>query len=141
MSSSPNGMSQFDEIAGTSSTAGKRKRHQSTDRFPWISQDQKYSRGTIGYIQFLYALNCRYSSSSIALPLYDKLTRYILIPLYHRLGEEIEDYFEWITVTPKEHECRVGVFNRIETAVKKRWPSAKVEIFGSFPTGMFLPDG
>ena len=41
--------------------------------------------------------------------------------------------------SPQEHELRLGVINRIKATVLELWPSARVEIFGSFRTGLYLP--
>jgi non-canonical poly(A) RNA polymerase PAPD5/7 len=41
--------------------------------------------------------------------------------------------------TPVEHATRNDVVARIETAVLSLWPEARVEIFGSFRTGLYLP--
>lgn len=41
--------------------------------------------------------------------------------------------------TPTEHALRVQVVSRIESVVLSLWPSARVEVFGSFRTGLYLP--
>lgn len=41
--------------------------------------------------------------------------------------------------TPIEHGLRQYVVNRIEATVKKLWPSASVEVFGSFRTKLYMP--
>lgn len=41
--------------------------------------------------------------------------------------------------TPTEHATRVEVVERIETAVLTLWPNSRVEVFGSFRTGLYLP--
>uniref|UniRef100_A0A3B3ZZG8 Terminal nucleotidyltransferase 4A n=1 Tax=Periophthalmus magnuspinnatus TaxID=409849 RepID=A0A3B3ZZG8_9GOBI len=40
---------------------------------------------------------------------------------------------------PEEEAMRRDVVNRIEGVIKDLWPSSKVEIFGSFSTGLYLP--
>uniref|UniRef100_A0A671SM46 polynucleotide adenylyltransferase n=1 Tax=Sinocyclocheilus anshuiensis TaxID=1608454 RepID=A0A671SM46_9TELE len=40
---------------------------------------------------------------------------------------------------PEEEEMRRDVVNRVEAVIKDLWPMAKVEIFGSFSTGLYLP--
>uniref|UniRef100_A0A8C5G783 Terminal nucleotidyltransferase 4A n=1 Tax=Gouania willdenowi TaxID=441366 RepID=A0A8C5G783_GOUWI len=40
---------------------------------------------------------------------------------------------------PEEEAMRRGVVNRIESVIKNLWPTATVEIFGSFSTGLYLP--
>jgi non-canonical poly(A) RNA polymerase PAPD5/7 len=41
--------------------------------------------------------------------------------------------------TPVEHTLRIEVVSRIEQIVLKLWPTARVEVFGSFRTGLYLP--
>lgn len=55
------------------------------------------------------------------------------------LHEEIEDFFQWMMPTKMEHDARVGVVARIQSLVCKLWPDTKVDIFGSFKTGLYLP--
>jgi len=55
------------------------------------------------------------------------------------LHQEIEDFFQWMVPSPEEHRMRVGVVERIEDCIKFIWPAAKVHIFGSFKTGLYLP--
>uniref|UniRef100_A0A3P9J2E5 Terminal nucleotidyltransferase 4A n=1 Tax=Oryzias latipes TaxID=8090 RepID=A0A3P9J2E5_ORYLA len=40
---------------------------------------------------------------------------------------------------PEEAAMRKEVVKRIETIIKEQWPSADVQIFGSFSTGLYLP--
>uniref|UniRef100_A0A3Q2X8N7 Terminal nucleotidyltransferase 4A n=1 Tax=Hippocampus comes TaxID=109280 RepID=A0A3Q2X8N7_HIPCM len=40
---------------------------------------------------------------------------------------------------PEEEAMRRDVVNRIENVIKELWPTAQVEIFGSFSTGLYLP--
>ncbi|TKS81809.1 Non-canonical poly(A) RNA polymerase PAPD7 [Collichthys lucidus] len=40
---------------------------------------------------------------------------------------------------PEEEAMRQDVVNRIESVIKDLWPTARVEIFGSFSTGLYLP--
>jgi DNA polymerase sigma len=41
--------------------------------------------------------------------------------------------------TPLEHTARLEVVSRIESTVLALWPNARVEVFGSFRTGLYLP--
>ena len=41
--------------------------------------------------------------------------------------------------TKDEHHARLGVVERVRKAVKNIYPHARVEIFGSFRTGLYLP--
>ncbi|XP_076827179.1 terminal nucleotidyltransferase 4A-like [Brachyhypopomus gauderio] len=55
------------------------------------------------------------------------------------LHEEIVDFYEFMSPRPEEEAMRRDVVNRIETVIKGLWPSANVQIFGSFSTGLYLP--
>ncbi|XP_063778840.1 terminal nucleotidyltransferase 4A [Pseudophryne corroboree] len=55
------------------------------------------------------------------------------------LHEEILDFYDFISPRPEEAAMRREVVNRIETVIKDLWPSADVQIFGSFSTGLYLP--
>ncbi len=59
--------------------------------------------------------------------------------LLFRLHEELEDFFQWMIPTPQEHTMRLGVVRRIREAVQEKWPRARVDVFGSFRTGLYLP--
>nr|CAD7444407.1 unnamed protein product [Timema bartmani] len=55
------------------------------------------------------------------------------------LHEEVDDFYQYMCPSPEEHEMRLNVVRRIEKVVLQRWPQSKVEIFGSFRTGLYLP--
>ncbi|KAM8825965.1 terminal nucleotidyltransferase 4A-like [Synchiropus picturatus] len=55
------------------------------------------------------------------------------------LHEEIVDFFNFMSPKPEEEAMRRDVVNRIESVIKDLWPTAQVEIFGSFSTGLYLP--
>lgn len=55
------------------------------------------------------------------------------------LHEEIEDFFHYMSPNPEEHNIRMTVVRKIKTIIKQLWPFAKVEVFGSFRTGLYLP--
>ncbi|XP_032469841.1 terminal nucleotidyltransferase 4B isoform X2 [Phocoena sinus] len=55
------------------------------------------------------------------------------------LHEEISDFYEYMSPRPEEEKMRMEVVNRIESVIKELWPSADVQIFGSFKTGLYLP--
>ncbi|XP_051721280.1 terminal nucleotidyltransferase 4A-like isoform X2 [Ctenopharyngodon idella] len=55
------------------------------------------------------------------------------------LHEEIVDFYNFMSPRPEEEAMRRDVVNRIEAVIKNLWPTAKVEIFGSFSTGLYLP--
>ncbi|KAG1940159.1 terminal nucleotidyltransferase 4A-like isoform X1 [Pimephales promelas] len=55
------------------------------------------------------------------------------------LHEEIVDFYHFMSPRPEEEAMRRDVVSRIEAVIKNLWPTAKVEIFGSFSTGLYLP--
>merc|ERR1719219_11073 len=55
------------------------------------------------------------------------------------LHEEIEDFYQWMIPTVEEHHARLSVVDRVRKSVKEIYPHARVEIFGSFRTGLYLP--
>ncbi|XP_053323587.1 terminal nucleotidyltransferase 4A [Spea bombifrons] len=55
------------------------------------------------------------------------------------LHEEIIDFYEFMSPRPEEAAMRKDVVKRIETVIKDLWPTADVQIFGSFSTGLYLP--
>lgn len=56
-----------------------------------------------------------------------------------RLSTEIEQFYAHMIPTPLEHNLRIEVVSRIEEVVLSLWPNSKVEVFGSFRTGLYLP--
>uniref|UniRef100_A0A8C6UQL9 polynucleotide adenylyltransferase n=1 Tax=Neogobius melanostomus TaxID=47308 RepID=A0A8C6UQL9_9GOBI len=60
-------------------------------------------------------------------------------PGINGLHEEIVDFFNFMSPRPEEEAMRRNVVNRIEGVIKDLWPTSKVEIFGSFSTGLYLP--
>lgn len=60
-------------------------------------------------------------------------------PGINGLHEEIVDFYEFMSPRPEEAAMRKEVVNRIEMVIKELWPSANVQIFGSFSTGLYLP--
>ncbi|XP_073986398.1 terminal nucleotidyltransferase 4B-like [Rhodnius prolixus] len=55
------------------------------------------------------------------------------------LHQEILDFYEYMSPTPEEHSMRKQVVRNIEAIVLELWPAARVEVFGSFRTGLYLP--
>ncbi|XP_027023437.1 terminal nucleotidyltransferase 4B isoform X2 [Tachysurus fulvidraco] len=55
------------------------------------------------------------------------------------LHEEIKDFYEYISPRPEEDRMRLEVVDRIQKVIKDLWPSADVQVFGSFSTGLYLP--
>ncbi|XP_055504381.1 LOW QUALITY PROTEIN: terminal nucleotidyltransferase 4B [Leucoraja erinacea] len=55
------------------------------------------------------------------------------------LHEEIIDFYNYMSPRSEEAKMRMEVVERIENVIKELWPSAEVQIFGSFSTGLYLP--
>ncbi|CRK92967.1 CLUMA_CG006593, isoform A [Clunio marinus] len=55
------------------------------------------------------------------------------------LHQEIEQFYAHMIPTATEQAIRMDVVSRIESAVLSLWPTSRVEIFGSFRTGLYLP--
>lgn len=55
------------------------------------------------------------------------------------LHEEIKDFYEYMSPRPEEEKMRMEVVDRIKKVIMDLWPSAKVQVFGSFSTGLYLP--
>lgn len=57
------------------------------------------------------------------------------------LHYEILQFARFATPTPDEERARHAVVGTIRTLAREVWPSCRVEAFGSFPTGLYLPGG
>ncbi|KAM6943623.1 terminal nucleotidyltransferase 4B [Xenentodon cancila] len=55
------------------------------------------------------------------------------------LHEEIKDFYEYISPWPEEEKMRLEVVDRIKGVIHDLWPTAEVQVFGSFSTGLYLP--
>ncbi len=56
-----------------------------------------------------------------------------------RLHEEIKNFCSCLEPTQEEAKARSDALNRIEEIVKALWPESRLELFGSFATGLYLP--
>ncbi|CAG2190522.1 PAPD5_7 [Mytilus edulis] len=55
------------------------------------------------------------------------------------LHEEIKNFYDYMSPTLEEANMRNEVVGRIKEVIQELWPEAKMEIFGSFRTGLYLP--
>uniref|UniRef100_UPI00358FA802 terminal nucleotidyltransferase 4B-like isoform X2 n=1 Tax=Myxine glutinosa TaxID=7769 RepID=UPI00358FA802 len=55
------------------------------------------------------------------------------------LHDEMIDFYKYMSPRPAEHAMRTEVVDRIRQVIKELWPSADVQVFGSFRTGLYLP--
>ncbi|XP_050110715.1 uncharacterized protein LOC126589465 [Malus sylvestris] len=56
-----------------------------------------------------------------------------------QLHKEIVDFCDFLSPTPEEQESRSAAVQRISDLIKYIFPRSKVEVFGSFKTGLYLP--
>ncbi|XP_053719787.1 terminal nucleotidyltransferase 4A isoform X1 [Synchiropus splendidus] len=91
--------------------------------------DNKASTYGINY------LNSNYNSVSTWTPWKMRKYHHGVIGL-HR---EVIDFYNFMSPRPEEAAMRKEVVSRIEGIIKELWPSADVQIFGSFSTGLYLP--
>lgn len=55
------------------------------------------------------------------------------------LHEEILDFCKYISPRPSEEIMRNEVVQRVRSVIQNKWPEVKVEVFGSYNTGLYLP--
>lgn len=55
------------------------------------------------------------------------------------LHEEMLDFYNFMKPCAAEHAMRQEVISRVQEVVKRLWPTAEVEVYGSFKTGLYLP--
>ena len=55
------------------------------------------------------------------------------------LHEEIEAYYRTVQPTPESHSLRLNLLQKVRLLVNSLWPEARVEPFGSFASGLYLP--
>ncbi|XP_013197542.1 non-canonical poly(A) RNA polymerase protein Trf4-1 [Amyelois transitella] len=68
-----------------------------------------------------------------------RIPNYMYKPGILGLHEEIEHFYNYMSPTETEHMVRTTVVARIRSAILSLWPQARVEVFGSFRTGLYLP--
>ncbi|CAH0717540.1 unnamed protein product, partial [Brenthis ino] len=68
-----------------------------------------------------------------------RIPNYVYKPGVLGLHEEIEHFYMYMSPTETEHLVRSTVVSRIRGAILALWPQARVEVFGSFRTGLYLP--
>ena len=55
------------------------------------------------------------------------------------LHEEVNDFYEYVKPKPCEIRMRNEVINSLKSIISSKWPLAKVHVFGSVHTRLFLP--
>ncbi|KAK2968459.1 hypothetical protein RJ640_004465 [Escallonia rubra] len=56
-----------------------------------------------------------------------------------QLHKEILDFCDFLSPTPEEQASRSAAVECVFDVIKYIWPDCKVEVFGSFKTGLYLP--
>ncbi|CAO2183306.1 unnamed protein product [Urochloa humidicola] len=56
-----------------------------------------------------------------------------------QLHKEILDFCDFISPSTEEQSSRTAAVQAVSDVVKHIWPQCKVEVFGSFRTGLYLP--
>ncbi len=56
-----------------------------------------------------------------------------------RLHQELVDLADYLSPTPEESAARALVVRKCDTVVRRLFPDKKIECFGSFETGLYLP--
>lgn len=56
-----------------------------------------------------------------------------------RLHQEMVEFVRFLTPSSEEQLLRQAAISRIEEIVKRIWPTANLQVFGSFATGLYLP--
>ncbi|KAG1947299.1 terminal nucleotidyltransferase 4A [Pimephales promelas] len=95
--------------------------------------DNKASTYGINYLLSNWTSNSNYGNSGTPW----KTRKYN--PGVDGLHEEIMDFYNFMSPRPEEATMRQEVVDRIESVIKELWPTADVQVFGSFSTGLFLP--
>jgi non-canonical poly(A) RNA polymerase PAPD5/7 len=55
------------------------------------------------------------------------------------LTQELLDFVDFLSPSPEEHQIRKYAFKQVEKCILQSYPNAKVIIFGSFETQLYLP--
>ncbi|EEF38121.1 nucleic acid binding protein, putative [Ricinus communis] len=56
-----------------------------------------------------------------------------------QLHKEIVDFCDFLSPTPEEEDARNTAVKCVFDVIKYIWPNCKVEVFGSYKTGLYLP--
>ncbi|XP_021606696.1 terminal nucleotidyltransferase 4B isoform X2 [Manihot esculenta] len=56
-----------------------------------------------------------------------------------QLHKEIVDFCDFLSPTPEEQAARDSAVKCVFSVIKYIWPNCKVEVFGSYKTGLYLP--
>lgn len=59
--------------------------------------------------------------------------------LARAFNQEISDYLAYVKATPNEKALRLLALSRLENVIAQEFPNAKMSVFGSFATGLYLP--
>jgi non-canonical poly(A) RNA polymerase PAPD5/7 len=57
-----------------------------------------------------------------------------------QLHEEIIDFYDYMQPSKVDLESRLDVISRMRTIATSLWPSSQLDVFGSYETGLWLPN-
>lgn len=57
-----------------------------------------------------------------------------------RLHTEIDHFYKYMQPTPIEHALRKSVIDRVNSTAQQIWPNASAILFGSYASGLTLPN-
>ena len=58
-----------------------------------------------------------------------------------QLHKDVCEFYAFVKPLNHENTVRVNILNRVTNTVEKRYPGSRLRCFGSFATGLYLPDG
>ncbi|CAK7327636.1 unnamed protein product [Dovyalis caffra] len=99
---------------------GKRKALVETDNLPKPKLESVWFRG-----------NSKFRSPMLQL---HKVSSYLMVA-----DAEIVDFCDFLSPTQEEQASRAEAVRCVFNVIKYIWPNCKVEVFGSFRTGLYLP--
>lgn len=111
--------------------AGKFRCSSLMNNLLWFIQHETFAQAENGKVECI--------SSNDLRPTITISDSHLNVFLFYRLHQEIEQFYAHMIPTATEHATRMDVVARIETAVLSLWPNSRVEVFGSFRTGLYLP--
>lgn len=59
----------------------------------------------------------------------------------NNLHSEIQQFYDFLQLTPKERAVRENVIARIRSLILELWPNTNIKLYGSFSYGLTLPTG
>lgn len=131
-----------EEIGGYLKAAGK------------VQKVRQMRRRRLRHISFRFAVDAQKPTHTIALLTVPLPSSFNAMSMYtrrkaglnwtdinYRLNAEISAYYRFVSPTTAEFEVRLLTIEQISRVIKREWPKARVEPFGSWQTQLYLPHG